>query len=116
MTSFTKPFAVTAPFARTVAVAALFLMAFPASALSVYDFERESRNQQTDYVFKAVDKIAKQDPRETHKFRNHIVCVSIGLSITILVTFLPVGMTHFAIAFTGVPSLIQEILDWVHDL
>lgn len=65
---------------------------------------------------KKVDKIVKQDPRETHKFRNHVVCVTIGVAISVIVTFAPLGMAHFAIAFTGLPSIVQEILDWVHDL
>lgn len=83
-------------------VAVLFLMAFPASALSVNDFERQSRNQQTDYALKAVDKIvtdvARADPALSRAIHDYFETTPSGQKQ-------PPGLMAFAASLGAVEEL-----------
>jgi hypothetical protein len=85
-----------------LALAALFLTAFPASALSVNDFERQTRNQQTDYVLKAVDKIvaevAKADPALARAIHDYFEVTPAGQKQ-------PPGLMAFAASLGAIEEL-----------
>jgi hypothetical protein len=80
----------------------MFLTAFPASALSVNDFERQTRNQQTDYVLKAVDKIvaevAKADPALSRAIHDYFEVTPAGQKQ-------PPGLMAFAASLGAIEEL-----------
>jgi|HubBroStandDraft_3_1064219.scaffolds.fasta_scaffold761341_1 hypothetical protein len=60
-----------------------------------------------------VEHLAKRDEEITKRLRLHLVCLSTGVIITVMLTFLDVPpVIHFGGVFAGLPVYWQEFLDW----
>ena len=70
---------------------------------------------------KSVKEVAKAEVRAakapaTHKLNAHLVCILIGVAITIVCTFIDTSIIlHIGGLLATLPAFIQEGIDWLRD-
>lgn len=68
----------------------------------------------TKPVIKIYVVISDRPSTLNHKISRHLVCVSLGLAILCITTYLGDGWAlHMGPAVAGIPNLAMEILDWI---
>lgn len=61
-----------------------------------------------------ISALVKRDNDANRRLQLHIIYITIGLLITIALSFWSSAIAlHFGPALSGVPSIIQELTDWV---
>jgi hypothetical protein len=65
---------------------------------------------------KEIAKVAKTVKRDdTFKLNAHVVCIVIGIIITIACTFINTDLIlHLSGMLAALPAFIQEAIDWIH--
>jgi hypothetical protein len=67
-----------------------------------------------------VEKIEKTDLddgiKAAKKIKIHLVCILVGISISIGVSFAEGALIHIALCFTALPSIVQEVFDYLYKL
>jgi hypothetical protein len=67
-----------------------------------------------------IEKIEKVDLNDTikaaKKIKIHLICIAIGIVATIGVSFAGGTVAHIALIFPALPSIIQEVFDYLYKL
>jgi hypothetical protein len=67
-----------------------------------------------------VQKIEKTDLDDTikagKKIKIHLICIAVGISISVGASFADGALIHISLVFTAVPSMIQEAFDYLYKL
>lgn len=62
-----------------------------------------------------LERVAKRDRDANRRVRIHVLLVSSGLVISVALSFVPAlpPVVHFGPMVSGMPAIVQELLDWI---
>lgn len=76
-----------------------------------------SETQKIEAKIKKIEKTDLDDGiRATKKIKIHLVCLLVGISISVGVSFADGALVHIALCFSALPSIVQEVFDYLYKL
>lgn len=64
-----------------------------------------------------IEKVDLDDAiKAAKKIKIHLICIAIGIAMTVGVSFAGGTIAHIALIFPALPSIVQEVFDYLYKL